>query len=512
MVQRIETYKKIKQYGGVDSLEDLKKNLKIYQSKSDELLTKYTQLQRESDDAYTLVNKSGLGRFYNIFSSLLLITSYILFGIGTTIFINTCINFNKANFEDSVSNFKEDLLRENVDKQKLINQPLFEYLKPINFMFIDKFLLNIDGSTTPFTWVFFCVIVISVICIVCNIIYWRMYDENKFNYWLKELFSDLSKIFSFLIKLIPYIYLLIISTFFNSNQKKIDFLFNNDSLIGKEYNNTILEFENNNKYKDKKLLIELKNIIIYCIHINKPYDQEYILSQLRINLKIEKSKLNLDLILKKVDATNTSKINIIQAILDIYNSDYNINNNTYYKAMADNNENKKILEINYKKEKIKYINYIDDYFNIVINNTSTNTNYYEKYYLLGLIIDNNIAPDKDSVRRVSTRQGRSLILTNTLITDNNIASNNYNIDRLRLLKKKLNTELIAIKKNLKDYYLTVIIFYVLFLVIAIVINSKVIFDTISDLLFMYKINLIGVFTSLIILILIYFGIFNTVNK
>jgi hypothetical protein len=482
MVQRIETYKKIKQYGGVDSLEDLKKNLKIYQSKSDELLTKYTQLQRESNDAYTLVNKSGLGRFYNIFSSLLLITSYILFGIGTTIFINTCINFNKANFEDSVSNFKEDLLRENVDKQKLINQPLFEYLKPINFMFIDKFLLNIDGSTTPFTWVFFCVIVISVICIVCNIIYWRMYDENKFNYWLKELFSDLSKIFSFLIKLIPYIYLLIISTFFNSNQKKIDFLFNNDSLIGKEYNNTILEFENNNKYKDKKLLIELKNIIIYCIHINKPYDQEYILSQLRINLKIEKSKLNLDLILKKVDASNTSKINIIQAILDIYNSDYNINNNTYYKAMADNNENKKILEINYKKEKIKYINYIDDYFNIVINNTSTNTNYYEKYYLLGLIIDNNIASD------------------------------NYNIDRLRLLKKKLNTELIAIKKNLKDYYLTVIIFYVLFLVIAIVINSKVIFDTISDLLFMYKINFIGVFTSLIILILIYFGIFNTVNK
>ena len=506
------TIRKKKKYGGFGNLVELKDELKEAQAKSDELFTKYTQLQRKSKDAYAMINTYGLGHFYNIFSSLLLITSYILFGIGTIIFINTCINFNKAYFEDTVNNFVEDKFRKNVDKQKLINQPLFEYLKPINFMFVDKFLLNIDGTTTPFTWVFFCIIVISVICIVCNIIYWRMYDENKFNYWLKELFSDWSKIFSFIFKLIPYIYLLIISTFFNSNQKKIEVLFNNDSLIGKQYNSTILEFENNNKYKDKKLLIELKNITIHCIHINKPYDMEYILRQLRINLKEEKSKLNLDLILKKVDDSNTSKINIIQAILDIYNSDYNINNNTYYKELANDNENKKEMEINYKKEKIKYINYIDDYFNIVINNTSKNINYYEKYYLLGLIIDINKASDKDSVKRVS--RGRGLSLTKTLITDNviNIIPDNNNIIRLRSLKKTLNTELIAIQKYLKDYYLTVISFYVIFLILIICLYYTEIFDTISDLLFMYKINFIGIFVTLIILILIYFGIFNTVNK
>jgi hypothetical protein len=103
-------------------------------------------------------------------------------------------------------------------------------------------------------------------------------------------------------------------------------------------------------------------------------------------------------------------------------------------------------------EKIKFINYIDEYFNILNNDKSTDINYYARYYLLGLIKDNTID---------NTNNTMEILI-------------NYKI--------QLNKELIAIKNDIFSYYVTVIVFYVLFFILIIIFNFEYIINTISELL------------------------------
>jgi hypothetical protein len=451
--------KKTNQAGGYENLEKLKTNLKEQETKLDLLFNTMREKRLAADEKFAETKPStNITIIYNIFSSLLLIISYILFGIASVIFINTCINFNKASIIET--------------EPLLINQPIFEYLKPNNNLSIDKFLLYFhNGINNPFTIVINSITFISLI--IVSIIIYYLISVNKFDILKKELYGTNEKKRDLFIKILIFILTIIIyQSAFNNIQKQFDTRFETGSSpinIGL-YN---YDFEKDIGIRDEKdgkdgkftnLFKEVKNIIIHWINNNEHKDikmenfDNQIKSQLTEGNNI---KLYDDLIKKRGN-------NIFYNILIIYYNEYYVE-----KKIKVNKEEQEIDE----KKKIKFINFIDEYFNILINIKSTDTNNYARYYLLGLI-------------------------------KYKLGDTNSEIYILRNFKNLLDTELTAIKEDIIVYYKTVIAFYVIFLFIIFILYFPFIFNTVSELLFMYKINYYGVFTSIIIIIVcVYVGIF-----
>lgn len=432
--------KKTNQVGGYENLEKLKKDLKEQEDKLDKLYNTMSTTRYEADNAIAENKSTNVIIIYNIFSSLLLIISYILFGIASTVFINTCINFNKASIIET--------------EPLLINQPIFEYLKPNNNLSIDKFLLYLDDLNNPFSWTINSIIYISL-PIIAITIYYLSKDNTNFDIFKKDLFGTNEKKRSLAIKILIYILTIFIYQIaFKTIQQNFDSRLT-DATLGKigTYNR---DFEKNigiQNGKYKNLFEKLKKIIIHWININE-HDG---ISKENLDKKI------IDLLVgKNISDYNEikDKFTIFEDILIIYYKDYG------GKAIK-------------KEEKIKFITFIDEYFNILINFKSTNTNYYARYYLLGLIKNNTL-----------------------------IGTNTSRIYKLIELKTILNTELTAIKEEIKSYYKSIISFYSIFLFIIFILYFQFIFNTVSELLFMYKINYAGVITSIIIIIIcVYVGIF-----
>ena len=432
--------KKTNQVGGYENLEKLKKDLKEQEDKLDKLYNTMSTTRYEADNAIAENKSTNVIIIYNIFSSLLLIISYILFGIASTVFINTCINFNKASIIET--------------EPLLINQPIFEYLKPNNNLSIDKFLLYLDDLNNPFSWTINSIIYISI-PIIAITIYYLSKDNTNFDIFKKDLFGTNEKKRSLAIKILIYILTIFIYQIaFKTIQQNFDSRLT-DATLGKigTYNR---DFEKNigiQNGKYKNLFEKLKKIIIHWININE-HDG---ISKEDLDKKI------IDLLVgKNISDYNEikDKFTIFEDILIIYYKDYG------GKAIK-------------KEEKIKFITFIDEYFNILINFKSTNTNYYARYYLLGLIKNNTL-----------------------------IGTNTSRIYKLIELKTILNTELTAIKEEIKSYYKSIISFYSIFLFIIFILYFQFIFNTVSELLFMYKINYAGVITSIIIIIIcVYVGIF-----
>lgn len=433
--------KKTNQVGGYENLEKLKKDLKEQEDKLDKLYNTMSTTRYEADNAIAQNKSTNVIIIYNIFSSLLLIISYILFGIASTVFINTCINFNKASIIET--------------EPLLINQPIFEYLKPNNNLSIDKFLLYLDDLNNPFSWTINSIIYISI-PIIAITIYYLSKDNTNFDIFKKDLFGTNEKKRSLAIKILIYILTIFIYQIaFKTIQQNFDSRLT-DATLGKigTYNR---DFEKNigiQNGKYKNLFEKLKKIIIHWININE-HDG---ISKENLDKKI----IDLLVVGKNISDYNEikDKFTIFEDILIIYYKDYG------GKAIK-------------KEEKIKFITFIDEYFNILINFKSTNTNYYARYYLLGLIKNNTL-----------------------------IGTNTSRIYKLIELKTILNTELTAIKEEIKSYYKSIISFYSIFLFIIFILYFQFIFNTVSELLFMYKINYAGVITSIIIIIIcVYVGIF-----
>ena len=433
--------KKTNQVGGYENLEKLKKDLKEQEDKLDKLYNTMSTTRYEADNAIAQNKSTNVIIIYNIFSSLLLIISYILFGIASTVFINTCINFNKASIIET--------------EPLLINQPIFEYLKPNNNLSIDKFLLYLDDLNNPFSWTINSIIYISI-PIIAITIYYLSKDNTNFDIFKKDLFGTNEKKRSLAIKILIYILTIFIYQIaFKTIQQNFDSRLT-DATLGKigTYNR---DFEKNigiQNGKYKNLFEKLKKIIIHWININ---EHDGISKE-----DLDKKIIDLLVVGKNISDYNEikDKFTIFEDILIIYYKDYG------GKAIK-------------KEEKIKFITFIDEYFNILINFKSTNTNYYARYYLLGLIKNNTL-----------------------------IGTNTSRIYKLIELKTILNTELTAIKEEIKSYYKSIISFYSIFLFIIFILYFQFIFNTVSELLFMYKINYAGVITSIIIIIIcVYVGIF-----
>ena len=265
---------------------------------------------------------------YNLFSYLLLYISCILFGIATIIFFNACFNLSK------VSTGREG---------RFMDKPIFEYLKEDDIMYIDEYLLNIK-SPIPITIV--SIFIISFVAILCIWRWWnKFYKDDPFPYNFNMLFY---------IAMMPYLFTFIIIITYNEFRR----VYINDTFVGcdKEYKKDIIDdiLTEETQTGNASYLKELKKIIIYMLENDVKFtNDDDIKSKLEKNNDEDVSSIAKGLKLEIKD----NQISILKLIIDIYEKDYKGN------------------------DKIKYIKYINDYFDLLINNKRGN---YTKYYILGL--------------------------------------------------------------------------------------------------------------------------------
>ena len=266
--------------------------------------------------------------------SLLFIISYLLFAIATIIFINACINLHKTTMDNPYINS---------NKKKLIDAPIFEYLKENNFLVVDKFLLNADSRLKPTSIIFWVILAIFITVIILLFIHWYfLKDKNDYKIYRQDVEKeDYHSIIAYL----PYVFIIVIAIIFNRTQ-----INNKDILDG---------IINNNPFKKNKEGIK---------KYNKDNLQE-------IKIIIQK---NIDNNTTDIDITSTfgqylstdSTIGVgidIPEIFKIYKSNYtNKNNDKHYTR--------------------KYINYIDEYFYLLKYNSDNKiiNDYYEHFFLIGL--------------------------------------------------------------------------------------------------------------------------------
>jgi len=410
---------------------------------------------------------------YKLFSSILLFISNLLLCVGTLLFINACINLHKAIFDVNDKN-----------RQISIEQPIFEYLKSNNFMYVDKFLLEAPNS--PVFIIFICIICISLAficgfsgylyCFKGKAVFDKFYESNKPNPWWK------------LLKYLPYLYILILISAFNgilrNNTKDL-------SDFKKEYDKKIIDFntsdydkfDNSVNKSGSNFLKELKSIIIQNIYNNTIYNEtteNIIISQLEHKLGEKKEKV------KAIFGSNgdTNTIKIVNAIYTIYHLDYK------YEEKKDKIEDEKS-----KAKRQKYIEYIDFYFNLLINDADIYynqkkkkerpTNYYAIFYLIGLIKNREALIDNEkNTRDAAWLKDKGPIL-NGLSTD-------------------LNIKLQNIKNSVFGYYVSTIFFYIILLLILFGyyfdFNLYKMGISFMNLLLMYKINWRSLFIILIMIL------------
>ena len=387
-------------------------------------------------------------------------------------------------------------------------QPVFDYLKPNNFMFLDKFLLE---PQSPVFITFIIIIGVSLACLGLLIGYWSYVSDpnrdERYDYWKESIIPKFPNIreliqgnineikdtkdtknaketknikkFEALLKYLPYLYILIILSSYNgiTNDNRI----NLENLKKDTFDSDFKDFDTNTyKTFTKKenqsgsiFLKELKNIIIRYIYNDILYNRADIIRELEN--KLGEPNANVSTVINSNIITKT--------IFDIYGK--------YYKYPVDPKKDIKEENDKFKYHKLTYINYINNYFNLLINdaeqsNAKTKTNYYARFYLIGLI-KKEILNDKDA-------------------TD---------IAHLSKLKDALDIKLEGVKNRIRGYYIAVITFYVLFICLICGFYWKDIGIYIWDLLVGYKLNnwrAALIITIVFIILLVYGILFATKNK
>jgi len=325
---------------------------------------------------------------YRYLFSILLIISCLLWAFATIIFVNARINLYKTTDDNS----KE------YDYKKLIDANMFEYLKISNFMVVDKFFLNANSKLKPPSILFWTLIgiMLGTIILICLHMY-ILYDDPE----LKQFHSDLKNNWPYIIiATFPYLFILIIVIWFNTIQvKSMDNLDSIDT-NNKEYNNflTIRKMYTKNNLQTIKKEIQ-----------KKIYDDDVSMTNAEIETHFKKYEVvkaqpvapsppaPTGITMAALSATAASAMSSstasstaspppqddygihidIEAIFIIYKQ------NSLVLIKDDNLYNKK----QYQR---RFINYIDEYFDLLEYNGNNKTNYsqfdyYTKFYLLGLI-------------------------------------------------------------------------------------------------------------------------------
>lgn len=327
---------------------------------------------------------------YKFLVYMLLVISCIYLVIATIIFVNACINLHKTSFvypTDDTTKYR-----------KLIDAPIFEYLKTKNFLAVDKFLLNANSNLKPSSVAFWTVtgIMIGVILLLIAHNY-MLSDEDEIKKYKTEL---MKYIWYVAMASLPYLLIFIIVIWFNTIQVN-----NNNDL-------------NNLKIKDKihykkEELQEIKKKLQKILYENEAFVSSTTTDGIAVGIE-ERFKPNTHI------PSNTSKNNKIVAIdLEAIISIYKHNLKALNLSGGDE----------LKQYQRKYINYIDEYFELLKYNNSSggssvgDDDYYTEFYLYGLI-EYKDGDEKDYRYRIleyrnkikSNEDGSSVSLEKLLIT------------------------------------------------------------------------------------------------
>jgi hypothetical protein len=282
---------------------------------------------------------------YQYLFSMLLVISCVFCVFATIIFVNACINLHKTSF---VYPAREG-------HKKLIDTPIFEYLKTNNFLVVDKFLLNADSRLKPPSIAYWTVVGIMLgVLILIGIHYLILSKEEETKQEITDHIKGLTDNYPYVaIAAFPYFFIFIIVITFNSIQVK-----NMDDL-----NNIKIDGITEYKKADLDIIKEKLQGIIYNNDIK---------DDLLIVFESHKKPLiNADAADAADAATKMPVIPIdIEAIVSIYK-----HNITSLVKTGDA----------LKQYQRKYINYIDEYFNLLKYNGADANDNYTKFYLFGLI-------------------------------------------------------------------------------------------------------------------------------
>ena len=325
-------------------------------------------LSRVLDDLKKIFKMSS----YHYLFTMLLVISCVFFVFATIIFVNACINLHKTSFDYP----KGDSYK------KLKDAPIFEYLKTNNFLVIDKFFLNADSSLKPSSVAYWTVVGIMLGVLVLIFIHYLILsgqDETKqditdYHTGLKENYLYVA------IAAFPYFFIFIIVITFNSIQVKNAGDLNNIKIDG------ITEY----KKADLDIIKEKLQKIIYN---NKELSKDKLLIEFE---SYKKPPINTDADAAAADAAAT-KVPVvpidIEAIVSIYK-----HNITSLGKTGDA----------LKQYQRKYINYIDEYFNLLKYNGADANDNYTKFYLFGLI-EYKDGDNDDASYTVNVKTYRNLI-------------------------------------------------------------------------------------------------------
>jgi hypothetical protein len=297
---------------------------------------------------------------------------------------------------------------------KLIYIPIFDYLKANNFLVLDKFFLNADSNLKPPSIIFWTIVGIVIGSILLlGIHYWYLSKRADLIEYNK--YKNMGEIHSAILKCLPYLFIFIIVILFNQLQ-----LQNIGGL--KDIKKLIQDTINKNIEKDSKSAIKAKNTK-GDLQIIKKILQKYISSP-GTPFKIG----DFDEYTDKSEGDSGIKIDI-GAIIDIYkaNTAKKPKDNLYIKTP---DKDKPYYDKQFER---KYISNIDEYFDLLKYNKDNkiDEDYYADFYLLGLI-------------------------AYTEEDDKEDPNNEYNTYRYRL--KNLLTR---ITSNMRVYFITIIVLYVL---------------------------------------------------
>lgn len=286
---------------------------------------------------------------YKYLFSMLLMISYLFCAFATIIFVNACINLHKTSFDYPA--------REG--HKKLIDTPIFEYLKTNNFLVVDKFLLNADSRLKPPSVAYWTVVGIMLGVLILIFIHNRILSgQAETRDDIKAYTKGLTDNYPYLaIAAFPYFFIFIIVITFNSIQVKNAEDLNNIKIEGiTEYKKADLDII---KEKLQKIIYENDNkddlLTVFESHKKPPI------------------KADADAA-AAADAAPATKVPVvpidIEAIVSIYK-----HNITSLGKTGDA----------LKQYQRKYINYIDEYFNLLKYNGADDNDNYTKFYLFGLI-------------------------------------------------------------------------------------------------------------------------------
>jgi hypothetical protein len=281
---------------------------------------------------------------------------YLVF--ATIIFVNACINLHKTSFVYPT----EDTIK----YRKLIDAPIFEYLKTKNFLAVDKFLLNANNSLKPSSVAFWTVTGIMLGTVIFLAIHYKMLSDRE---EIREYNDGLTKNIWYVgMASLPYLLIFIIVIWFNTIQ--VD---NNNDL-----NRLIITSDK--QYK-KEELQEIKKKLQKILYSNEALDATKIVERFAANeyiKPVDKSAVSTTVSTTPVPANtsvgNTSIAIDLEAIVYIYK----------HNLVALN-----LLGDELKQYQRKYINYIDEYFELLGSSSGSGSgsgdDYYTKFFLFGLI-------------------------------------------------------------------------------------------------------------------------------